>query len=131
MKLQFDANQDYQLQAVAAITGIFEGQPLDGANTRFEIDRERLQLISGVGNNLVLSENQIIKNLKAVQERNEIPVAEKFEGMNFSVEMETGTGKTYVYIRTLYELNRQFGFKKFVIVVPGVAIREGVLKNLF
>jgi type III restriction enzyme len=130
MKLQFDANQDYQLQAIDAITGIFEGQPLDGSNSRFEIDRDRLQLISGVGNNLVLSENQIIKNLKAVQERNEVPVAEKFEGMNFSVEMETGTGKTYVYIRTLYELNRQFGFKKFVIVVPGVAIREGVLKNL-
>ncbi|MEX2567135.1 MAG: DEAD/DEAH box helicase family protein, partial [Cyclobacteriaceae bacterium] len=50
--------------------------------------------------------------------------------MNFSIEMETGTGKTYVYLRTIYELNKQYGFKKFVIVVPSVAIREGVLKNL-
>jgi type III restriction enzyme len=51
-------------------------------------------------------------------------------GMNFSVEMETGTGKTYVYLRTIYELNKLYGFKKFVIVVPSIAIREGVLKNL-
>ena len=50
--------------------------------------------------------------------------------MHFSVEMETGTGKTYVYIRTIYELNKKYGFKKFVIVVPNIAIREGVLKNL-
>jgi type III restriction enzyme len=98
MKLQFDANQDYQLQAVAAITGIFEGQPLDGANTRFEIDRERLQLISGVGNNLVLSENQIIKNLKAVQERNEIPVTEKVRGN----ELFGGDGNRYRQNLRLY-----------------------------
>ena len=131
MKLQFDPNQHYQIQAINAITGIFEGQPLDGSNTSFFIDREdRLKLISGLGNNLVLSEEQIFKNLKAVQEQNEIPVSKSFEGMNFSIEMETGTGKTYVYLRSVYELNRQFGFKKFVIVVPSVAIREGVLKNL-
>lgn len=131
MKLQFDANQDYQLQAIDAITGIFEGQPLNAANTSFYFDKEdTLKLISGVGNNLILSEEQIIKNLKTIQEGNEIPVSESFEGMNFSVEMETGTGKTYVYLRTIYELSRQFGFRKFVIVVPSVAIREGVLKNL-
>src|SRR5690606_33470465 len=57
-------------------------------------------------------------------------VSEKLDGMHFSVEMETGTGKTYVYLRTIYELNKLYGFKKFVIVVPSVAIREGVLKNL-
>lgn len=131
MKLQFDANQDYQIQAINAITGIFEGQPLNEANTSFHIDREdKLKLISGVGNNLILSEEQITENLKTIQSENEIPVSESFEGMNFSVEMETGTGKTYVYLRTIYELSKQFGFKKFVVVVPSVAIREGVLKNL-
>jgi type III restriction enzyme len=131
MKLQFDANQDYQIQAINAITGIFEGQPLNEANTSFHIDKEdKLKLISGVGNNLILSEEQITENLKTIQSENEIPVSESLEGMNFSVEMETGTGKTYVYLRTIYELSKQFGFKKFVIVVPSVAIREGVLKNL-
>ncbi|QGY45893.1 DEAD/DEAH box helicase [Maribellus comscasis] len=131
MKLQFDANQNYQIQAINAITGIFEGQPLNEANTSFHIDKEdKLKLISGVGNNLILSEEQITENLKTIQSENEISVSESLEGMNFSVEMETGTGKTYVYLRTIYELSKQFGFKKFVIVVPSVAIREGVLKNL-
>ena len=131
MKLQFDPNQDYQIQAINAITDIFEGQPLDESNTSFHIDKEdKLKLISGVGNNLILSEEQIIKNLKTTQDKNEIPVSESYEGMNFSIEMETGTGKTYVYLRSIYELSQQFGFKKFVIVVPSVAIREGVLKNL-
>lgn len=65
-----------------------------------------------------------------MQERNELSRSETLEGLDFSVEMETGTGKTYVYLRTLYELRRRYGFKKFIIVVPSVAIREGVLKNL-
>ena len=63
-------------------------------------------------------------------ELNEIEKSTQLDGMHFSVEMETGTGKTYVYLRTIYELNNLYGFKKFVIVVPSVAIREGVLKNL-
>lgn len=65
-----------------------------------------------------------------MQEENEISISSNLNGMNFSIEMETGTGKTYVYLRTIYELNKQYSFKKFVIVVPSVAIREGVLKNL-
>ena len=59
-----------------------------------------------------------------------MPRSEYLDGMNFTVEMETGTGKTYVYLRTIYELNKQYGFSKFVIVVPSVAIREGVYKSL-
>ena len=69
-------------------------------------------------------------NLQSVQIANDIVPTDALQGMNFSVEMETGTGKTYVYLRTIYELNKLYGFKKFVIVVPSVAIREGVLKNL-
>ena len=66
----------------------------------------------------------------AVQQANGLAVSNQLDGMNFSVEMETGTGKTYVYLRAIYELNKKYGFKKFVIVVPSIAIREGVLKNL-
>ena len=79
---------------------------------------------------MVLDESQILANLQKAQERNDIPVSEKLRGMHFSIEMETGTGKTYVYLRAIYELNRKYGFRKFVIVVPSVTIREGVLKNL-
>lgn len=78
----------------------------------------------------MLSELQILANLKKRQSDNGLPVSDTLDGMHFSVEMETGTGKTYVYLRTIYELNRKYGFKKFVIVVPSIAIREGVLKNL-
>ncbi len=88
MKLIFDPNQDFRIQAIDSITSIFEGQPLDEANLSFHIvEQDKLRLISGVGNNLVLSEEQIIKNLKAIQEQNEIPVSDKFREMNFSVEI--------------------------------------------
>ena len=86
---------------------------------------------NGFGNRLTLSEEQIWENVKTIQSVYEIKNdKEALEGMNFSIEMETGTGKTYVYLRTIFELNKLYGFKKFVIVVPSVAIREGVLKNL-
>lgn len=132
MKLQFDPNQDYQRQAINAVVDLFEGQPLSSSELDFNFSHGSLSLSeNGVGNNIVLTEEQLLKNLQEVQERNGIkPVTEELDGMNFSVEMETGTGKTYVYLRTIYELHQQYGFKKFVIVVPSVAIREGVLKNL-
>lgn len=84
----------------------------------------------GVANKIALSEKQILKNLQGIQKVNELVVSQALDGMNFSVEMETGTGKTYVYLRSIYELNKKYGFKKFIIVVPSIAIREGVLKNL-
>ena len=132
MKLQFDPNQDYQKQAIDAIVGIFEGQPLSSSDLEFSLTEGSLQFSeNGVGNRITLTEEQVLKNVQEVQKRNGIePVSNKLDGMNFSVEMETGTGKTYVYLRTIYELNKRYGFKKFVIVVPSVAIREGVLKNL-
>ncbi|MBN2654575.1 MAG: DEAD/DEAH box helicase family protein [Nitrospirae bacterium] len=132
MKLHFDSNQEYQLEAIKAITDIFEGQPLNGGAFEFSLSGAGSLLTeNGVGNMLTLSEEQIWENVKGIQQRNDIEgETTELQGMNFSVEMETGTGKTYVYLRTIYELYRLYGFTKFVIVVPSIAIREGVLKNL-
>ena len=154
MKLQFDANQQFQLDAVAAVTDLFDGQPQGapeyavinlGAMEGLFAGQDRTEL--GVGNRLLLAEDKLRENLRAIQTRNDIEVAdptaaleawELFDGPanqartcpHFSVEMETGTGKTYVYLRTIFELSRRYGFQKFIIVVPSVAIREGVLKNI-
>ncbi len=154
MKLQFDANQQYQLDAVAAMTDLFEGQP-QGAPDYSVIQMGDMggifagqqQSELGLGNRLLLAPETLLSNTRAIQERNEIDVPnpgtpleawELFDAAanavricpHFSVEMETGTGKTYVYLRTIFELSRKYGFQKFIIVVPSVAIREGVLKNI-
>ena len=138
MKLHFDSNQEYQIEAIRAITDIFEGQPLSSGDFEFSLTATGALLSeNGVGNRLTLTEEQIWENVKRIQQRNLTPSPLSSRrgvggeaGMNFSVEMETGTGKTYVYLRTIYGLNKLYGFKKFVIVVPSIAIREGVLKNL-
>ncbi len=139
MKLRFNSNQEYQIEAIRAVTDIFEGQPLSGGDFEFSLAETGSFLSeNGVGNKLTLTEEHIWDNVKRIQTRHEIkhtpdPSREGIiglQGMNFSVEMETGTGKTYVYLRTIYELNKLYGFKKYVIVVPSIAIREGVLKNL-
>lgn len=131
MKLQFDPNQEFQKQAVSAVVDVFEGQPLSGSELDFSIVQGSMNLsVNGVGNHIALAGEQILKNVQEIQKQNDIEPVTELDGMNFSVEMETGTGKTYVYLRTIYELNKNYGFKKFVIVVPSVAIREGVLKNL-
>jgi type III restriction enzyme len=131
MKLAFESNLQYQQDAIKSITDLFEGQPLEDSSIKSEISElDTYAHIYSYGNRLVISEDQILSNLQSIQQRNEIPVVDKLMGMHFSIEMETGTGKTYVYLRSIYELNKLYGFKKFVIVVPSVAIREGVLKNL-
>lgn len=131
MKFHFDPNQKFQLDAINSVVSIFEGQSLNQGDFSFSIAAESYVFHEdGVGNRLEISEEQILKNVQEIQNKNELPVSDKLDGMNFSVEMETGTGKTYVYLRTIYELNKKYGFKKFVIVVPSIAIREGVLKNL-
>lgn len=133
MKLQFSPNQDFQLQAMQSTLDIFEGQPLSKSEFEFSLAQAEGSLSFseyGVGNKIVLSEEAILANVQRIQERNGLSPSLKLDGKNFSVEMETGTGKTYVYLRTMYELNKKYGFKKFIIVVPSIAIREGVLKNL-
>lgn len=133
MKLTFEPNIEYQQEAISAVVGLFEGQSLEDSDCRCEIrEGKQINLIDGIGNHLVLTDEQIQSNLRKVQEKNGISVPGSLDenGMHFSIEMETGTGKTYVYLRTIYELNSKYGFKKFVIVVPSVPIREGVLKNL-
>jgi len=132
MRLKFDPNLQFQIDAVNAMAEVFYGQPLSEGD--LEIGFKRLDWIFqtelGIGNNLILDEAALLKNIHLVQEHNDLEKVSSFQGRHFSIEMETGTGKTYVYLRTIFELYKKYGFKKFVIVVPSVAIREGVLKNL-
>ncbi|PIS28585.1 MAG: DEAD/DEAH box helicase [Candidatus Marinimicrobia bacterium CG08_land_8_20_14_0_20_45_22] len=136
MKLHFDSKQEFQVEAIKAITDIFEGQSLSSGDFEFAISQSGSMLTeNGVGNKIDFSDlDQLSENIQNIQKRNELKLLSADEiqnnGWNFSVEMETGTGKTYVYLRTIYELNKLYGFSKFVIVVPSIAIREGVLKNL-
>ena len=132
MQIKFDAHQQFQLDAVEAVCGLFQGQPV--ANSFSTVDRGNAhgEVFNEIGlaNRLVLDAEEILRNVRKVQGRYNLLQTDALEGMNFSVEMETGTGKTYVYLRTVYELNARFGFKKFVIIVPTVAIREGVQKSI-
>ena len=137
MKLHFESNLDFQLQAVEAVCDLFRGQEV--CRTEFTVTRDtaktqaRLTFAEtdlGIGNRLILPDDEILENLKAVQLRSGLPLSDSLNSGNFTVEMETGTGKTYVYLRTIFELNKRYGFDKFVIVVPSVAIKEGVYKSL-
>jgi len=136
MKIQFDSQQPYQLDAINAVVDVFDGQPLAQGQFNLALGFNGNMTEMGFGNQLELSPEEILANLQTIQERNEIELVEPGEdhplqyGMNFSVEMETGTGKTYIYLRTIHELNARYGFTKFIIVVPGVPIREGVLNTL-
>ncbi len=134
MKLAFESNLDYQLEAIRAITDIFEAQPTDASLHSLTLndthDTSLFPDIHTIANKLLLLPEQILENVRKIQSAQGLPLSESLNGMHFTVEMETGTGKTYVYLRTIYELNKKYGFKKFVIVVPSIAIREGVLKNL-
>lgn len=130
MKLSFESNLDYQQCAIRSVVDLFEGQVPEDSDYTYSLDGSQCSFIEGIGNRLVLQEEQLLQNLQTVQAANDLPLSDSLQGMHFSVEMETGTGKTYVYLRTIYELNKKYGFKKFVIVVPSIPIREGVLKNL-
>ena len=143
MQFKFDANQDFQLDAISAVVDLFAGQPRIETELKFSLGASSF---AAVPNRLDLTETELLANLHAVQEHNRISLDSKLECLegkattptgekdarfyNFSVEMETGTGKTYVYLRTALELYRRYGLRKFIVVVPSVAIREGVLKTL-
>jgi len=137
MKLHFEPNLDYQLQAIEAVADLFRGQEI--CRTEFTVTRDALNPQGqlglsddelGIGNRLTLLDDEIVANLRSIQLRNGLKPTEALQSGDFTVEMETGTGKTYVYLRTIFELNREYGFTKFVIVVPSVAIKEGVYKTL-
>jgi type III restriction enzyme len=131
VKLKFK-KQQFQLDAVSAAADLFKGQQsaqgIFAVNKLDLIDEARGELF-GYGNKLTVTFEQIQENLRAVQERNLLPLTDLTE-LRFNVEMETGTGKTFVYIKTVYELNKLYGFNKFVVLVPSVAIREGVYHSL-
>jgi restriction endonuclease len=152
MKLHFEPDLDYQKLAIESVADLFRGQEIN--RTEFTVTRRALAertgqgsldlgafigsqgelgLIEselGIGNRLTLLDDEIIGNLKDIQLRNGLARSTALTSGDFTVEMETGTGKTYVYLRTIFELNRRYGFTKFVIVVPSVAIKEGVYKTL-
>lgn len=133
MKLKFDPSLQYQQDAINAVLGVFDGQPIaqTGAMAFQSLQIGGLfQTELGMGNRLNLPDDEILKNVHTVQEANGIEKVAALAGREFSIEMETGTGKTYVYLRTIFELNKTYGFRKFIIVVPSVAIREGVLKSI-
>jgi type III restriction enzyme len=154
MKLQFK-QQAFQLHAVKAVVDCFEGQPLKTNKFTLERSQEiiRKAKLAAEGNQalfesevleeigyrnspLVIADAQVLKNMQAVQRINDLNESQKIErptggkhGYNLTIEMETGTGKTYTYIRTMYELHKHYGWSKFIIIVPSIAIREGVFKS--
>lgn len=139
MKIQFDAGLDYQREAIDAVTDVFEGQEVCRTNFTVAPLRGEPQMAMnfgqqsgdlGVGNRLRLLDEDILENVRQIQLRNGLAPSETLDSLDFTVEMETGTGKTYVYLRSIFELNRRYGFTKFIVVVPSVAIKEGVYKSL-
>jgi len=137
MKFQFDPNLDFQQEAINAVVDLFDGQEVCQTNftvAPLKIDPQTvlpgMENDLGIGNRLRLLDEDIHENIKAIQLRNGLAHSESIDSMDFTVEMETGTGKTYVYLRTIFKMNRLYGFTKFIIVVPSVAIKEGVYKSL-
>ena len=139
MKLHFEDNLDYQKTAIEAVSDLFCGQDIN--RTEFTVSKlvdptGQLKLAGmeestlGIGNRLQLLDDELLENLKSIQLRNGLRPSDSLAGGDFTVEMETGTGKTYVYLRTIFELNKRYGFTKFMIVVPSVAIKEGTYKTL-
>ena len=149
MKLHFEPNLDYQMQAIEAVCDLFRGQEV--CRTEFTVTMKAPMPVGsdlfpgtqpeqmtlgmaesdlGVGNRLTLLDDELHKNLADIQLRGGLPPSGTLASGDFTVEMETGTGKTYVYLRSIFELNKRYGFSKFVIVVPSVAIKEGVYKTL-
>lgn len=131
MKLKFK-HQDFQTDAVNAVVDLFAGQ--ESAHSTFSVETGAQVQMSGMnemgfGNGLVIDDNALLENMHTVQKRNNLPITDNAKTHQFSIEMETGTGKTYVYTKTIFELNRKYGLTKFIIVVPSVPIREGVYKS--
>ena len=135
LRLHFEPNLEYQHEAIESVCDLFRGQEI--CKTEFTVtfakEQDALALVQnqlGIGNRLSLLDDEIHANLTDIQIRNGLKPSEAIVSGDFTVEMETGTGKTYVYLRTIFELNRRYGFTKFCVVVPSVAIKEGVFKSI-
>ena len=138
MKLQFK-HQKFQSDAAKAVVDVFAGQPyltptymIDRGNTAQRSLTEEQDFTGWSNQKIVpeLNDNIILEHLQKIQRTNQLKPSEKLEGrFNLTVEMETGVGKTYTYIKTMYELNKAYGWSKFIVVVPSIAIREGVYKS--
>jgi type III restriction enzyme len=139
LKLHFEPDLEFQKNAIDSVCDLFRGQeicrseftvtinvPGDSQQGSLPYDLNAL----GIGNRLQLLDDDLLANLREIQTRNGLKPSETLNSGDFTVEMETGTGKTYVYLRTVFELNRRYGFTKYVIVVPSIAIKEGVYKTL-
>lgn len=131
MKLKFK-NQDFQTDAVETVADLFSGY--EKMQSTFEIAQDSqvslFQNELGIGNGIKISDEQMNSNMHEVQKKHNLPMSDiQDDARSFCIEMETGTGKTYVYTKTIFELNKRYGFTKFIIVVPSVAIREGVYKS--
>lgn len=138
MKIKFNPDLDYQRDAINAVIGVFEGQETFQSNfTVYKTTQaDMLKENDGIGfaNALTLLPDELYENTRNVQLINGLPQTETSKqalpSLDFTIEMETGTGKTYVYLRSVFELNQRYGLTKFIIVVPSVAIKEGVYKSL-
>ncbi len=135
-KIVFNPNLTYQKEAVDSAVSLFNGQ--QKSSSPFTINKEEcffgkkddLSVVLGEGNKLTISENKILENLRTIQMERGLDVSESMNFLDFTIEMETGTGKTYVYLKTILNLYKKYAFKKFIIVVPNKAIREGVYASL-
>lgn len=130
MKLKFDPKLPHQLDAINAVVNAFEGQSSAQSDSNAGALGDVGLLPFRLGNGITLPRKQIRANVRKVQEANGIEKIDQLQGLQFTIEMETGTGKTYVYLRTIFELSKRYGLKKFIIVVPSIAIRAGVLKSI-
>lgn len=139
MKLQFK-HQKFQADAAKAVVDVFAGQPyltptymMDRGTGHYQLGMNEDDDFTGWSNAKIvpeLSDGKILENIRKIQRDGQIEPSQSLEGKyNLTIEMETGVGKTYTYIKTMYELNKAYGWTKFIVVVPSIAIREGVYKS--
>ena len=140
MELKFSI-QSYQTDAVNSIVRIFEGMEIKqsqftidisqdlGSVSGFALEGQAVSYLTGFSNKCTLANHEILLNVRKIQDYNNIRMSTTLGSRDFSIEMETGTGKTYVYTKTILELNKLYGMTKFIIVVPSIAIKEGVYKS--
>ena len=143
MKIQY-RHQKFQADAARAVVDVFAGQPyltptymMDRGSGNYQIGVNEERDFTGFSNQKIvpeLSDQRILEQLQKIQRANQLKPSDKLEGnrkdgYNLTIEMETGVGKTYTYIKTMFELNKHYSWSKFIVVVPSVAIREGVYKS--